>query len=1564
AEAWVDYAALTSSGASTRVLSRGWGSGGGWLLSVANEGGAQKAQFAINAAGTVVAAKAPITAGKRHLAGTYDGSTVRLYIDGVEAAATAKAGVALTTSSAVYAGDELAASITLDEVALYGKALSPEQLNAHAEVGRGNAVPVKGSTTVKADAADDKKVERVEFLVDGIKFAESTAAPYSATWNTLDPELPTYNGAHKLTSVAYDGGGQVTVSSEVSVDVVNAGATKYVAELASTPFPQAVTYDPDAATQEKHGFDVTVTNKSNSIWSGTDVVLRPRWVTPDGAAATNGIVDGPETSLGADLAPNSPRTLQMLVEPPALPDGVDKAQYQLRIDLYSKSSSTWFADKGSKPLENPVIVNKALMRQALGLERYYHYEGEEVGGGMQHLVNVANGNSLLRLTPPSFTAPGRGLSTVLDITYNSLERKSESPIGNNFSLAISGLSRFGNPIDIHPNKADEIAGRANRFVDFTDGDGTTHRFVGKQAADGTVYWEEPDGVHLYLQSDSSSTTRRWIFTRPDRVKFFYDVDGYPTAIQDANGNEIQFTLEETPPGEDPGGPKKRITKVTDAAGVGASPAPNRSFRIDYYTKAETKRAHVRGKIERIFDRNGTSLGFLYYDDGNLLRASVEAGRRADGGYLPGKRYVFTYTTSNGSDPAIPLAADREFPNPKTSNQSSRLYSVLDPENYNPNYSTVSETIFAYYTAGAAQDKWKLESRTDRLGNKTTYAYDFTNRLTTVTKPLTRVSKYAYDVEGKIARITNPKDETTAVEWSGDRHVTKVTEPTGKFSQYAYNANGMLTERTDQLGNRTLLEYEDLAVDANDTSGKWKAGRAIPHVSQLKKKTDPKGAATADADDFRWLFDYDAKGNLTKATDPVGASTTHAYNADGTVSSTTDERANATSFQNYDANGFPTKVVDAEGGTTQFGFDDDGQLRWVQDPNHAGESGDNPREYRTYFDYDSHGFLERQSTPKSTKEARGRLIWTGVNYNRNGNVTFEHKPHEAAGWSTDNSLRNRRQYDRMDRLERYFTRDKSVDTKNGEYFRFAYDAAGRVTQWTSPQGLFTALVDDYSRFLEYDKLDRVVKESRHEFDGSTIKRTRRTHYCYDLAGDVRSVTGPRANVDSITCGADGASEGTPFTKRMTYDAAHKPLSEEDALGHRRSRTYDANGNVETITDAQGSVTRREHDPRNLLVKIVEPFDGGTTPRLLTTRMEYDPAGNLARQISPRAWDASGDKATFADYVTSYRYDKLNRLVTTELPTGPNYATKHYQHRAYDANGQPTATSVGVDIADPGAGATLPNVPADKKTTVDYFDTGSILRQDDPANPPTRFDYTPEGWQVLKAPEKDGKVDETKKLTWEYFVDGMVKSESGADQQISSYEYDAGNRLTKASDASGASDEKRKIDSEVSYDTFDQPIKTRLRKSGDANWTFSTMAYDLGGNVERRVDDGEEQTDGTNVKAGRKHEFTYDGADWLAEHLDHGKKSADTETADDRRITNTWFPTGWEKGRRIERRNSSGWETKQTTDWTYFQNGLLRTLLTKNGQGAVKESHDVSYIDNGVYVNGNRTKDVFRLDGPKA
>src|SRR5207253_2651367 len=148
----------------------------------------------------------------------------------------------------------------------------------------------------------------------------------------------------------------------------------------------------------------------------------------------------------------------------------------------------------------------------------------------------------------------------------------------------------------------------------------------------------------------TDTTRWWALSRPDRVTFFYGQDGYPTYVTDKNGNTLSFTLQTTPPGEDPGGPKKRITEVIDAAGQGGSPAPNRKFTVTYWSKAEAKKPQVRGKIKQITDHNGSVLAFDYYEDGNLLRLTQKGGAKADGTALADRSWVFTYTTSNGDGP--------------------------------------------------------------------------------------------------------------------------------------------------------------------------------------------------------------------------------------------------------------------------------------------------------------------------------------------------------------------------------------------------------------------------------------------------------------------------------------------------------------------------------------------------------------------------------------------------------------------------------------------------------------------------------------------------------------------------------------------------------------------------------------------------------------------------------------------------------------------------------------------------------------------------------------------------
>jgi RHS repeat-associated protein len=1534
AEAWVSYAPVVTTGGMNRVLARYWGSSGGWLLAVAkSSAGQQIAQFSINKGGAVSNATAVVTPGKLHLAGTYDGTTMRLYVNGAQVAATALSGALLNTTASIVAGQVVDTDTTIDEAAAFGRALSAQQLQAHVDVGSGRAIAITGAHTVHATATDDGTVDKVEFYVDGNRFGEDTTAPYSATLDTLGAE-PVYDGAHTLTTRAYDNHGQVTTSAGMSVTVANATGSKYLADVASTAVPQAVTYDPAAATQDKHGLDVTVTNRSQQTWSATDVVVRPRWISPD---ATAQIVPGAEVSLGAALAPGAAKTVRVLVEAPPLPDGVDKAQYRLQVDLYEKSTSTSFADKGNKPLENPVIVNKALLT-ALGFEKYYQYDGEELGAGMQQMLNVANGNSLLRWTP--FEARGRGLMTVVDLTYNSLEKKSESPIGNNFSLSISGLTRFGNPIDVHPNKADEIAGRSNRYVDITDGDGTTHRFVGRQAADGSVYWEEPDGVHLHLRSLADGDPKgKWAFTRPDRVTFFYDVEGFPTRVEDANGNAIVYTHEDTPPGEDPGGPKKRVTRITDAGG--------RSFGIAYWSKDEAKKAQVRGNVKRITDHSGSALDFDYYDDGNLLRLTQRGGTNADGTALADRSFVFTYTTSSGDAAAIPAAADRVSPDPKTSNQSTRLFSVRDPRG--------NETTFTYLGPGFGQDRWKLASRRDRRNVATTFSYDTTSRVTTLNAPLGRTTKYGYDVEGKVLSIVDPRNDTTRLEWTADRHVRKVVEPTGRFTEFAYDPNGYLTDEWNQKREHTKLEYTYPAAIPGDVAGRWKAGRTVGHVSQLVKKTDPNGMATDAPGDHEWEFTHDDRGNVLKVVDPLDHFTERFYNADGTVQWIKDENGNQTTFNAYDPSGQPSEVTDAENQKTRFGYDVDGLLRWVQDPNHAGDSGaaGTEREFRTYFDYDSFHRMGRQSAPKWTAGDRGQLIWSGGRFDPNDNLVEMIGPHKGADY-TGTGAKTTHDYDPVDRKTLETGPDRTVDPA-GERTRWDYDDANRVIRITQPKGMMTPSVDrDFATDYEYDALDRVLRQIRYEYDGATLKSTQRIHRCYDGAGDLKWIVSARAGVDAVDCTA-----ATPprFATTYAYDEAHRMLSQTDAghgeanVRHTVRRELDHNGAVRFEIDQRGTRSERRYDQRGQLVEMVQPFDTASG-KLLSTKYEYDFAGNRTKVTPPRGLS------------TSYTYDKVNRLRRVDLPKKPDGDEQQYVHRAYDANGNLTATSLPVTTLDPGAGQ-LDAIPAEHKTTVSHYDPGWVKTQDAPGRPRTRFDYTPEGWQA----SRQADIPNSKELTWEYYVDGARRSQTDRRGDRTTYEYDAHNNVTFVNDASGAHAEgETPVDIRVTRDGLDRETVVKHQKKGTDRWIATRLTeYDLGNNLRERIDNVEESDTGTVLKQGRRQRFDYDDGEWLTVQYDYGRKdgSEADKASDDRRITTKRFETGWEQERVVAKWSGSDFtDVKQRTTWDYSDNGKLEAMRTRNGQDEVLESHDVEYFDDqGAYVNGHRVKDSFVLRGPK-
>ena len=64
--------------------------------------------------------------------------------------------------------------------------------------------------------------------------------------------------------------------------------------------------------------------------------------------------------------------------------------------------------------------------------------------------------------------------------------------------------------------------------------------------------------------------------------------------------------------------------------------------------------------------------------------------------------------------------------------------------------------------------------------------------------------------------------------------------------------------------------------------------------------------------------YDADGNVTSTTDPLGHATTNVYNSLNEIVSTTDANGGKTSYT-YDADGEQTSVTDPMGGVTSYQY---------------------------------------------------------------------------------------------------------------------------------------------------------------------------------------------------------------------------------------------------------------------------------------------------------------------------------------------------------------------------------------------------------------------------------------------------------------------------------------------------------------------------------------------------------------------------------------------------------------------------------------------------------------------
>lgn len=252
-----------------------------------------------------------------------------------------------------------------------------------------------------------------------------------------------------------------------------------------------------------------------------------------------------------------------------------------------------------------VIALRSGDRQELGLEQWFDLEDTDAGGDSTTYVNGETGNLVWHQTP--IVNPSRGLSSVVNLTYNAHERggllgldlgaiplvglnpdddeilgtdllgASYREAGPGFSISVSGPTRVNDPlagvtaatirelVPIEQTAPEDLpTGLPEVFrITMTDADGTAHEFVYNE---GTGEWEPPAGVDMRLRFVGGDDglldeafrllpkavaeledDRVWEMLRPDGVRHVFDRNGYLQETVDRNANVLDYVYEAVNP---------------------------------------------------------------------------------------------------------------------------------------------------------------------------------------------------------------------------------------------------------------------------------------------------------------------------------------------------------------------------------------------------------------------------------------------------------------------------------------------------------------------------------------------------------------------------------------------------------------------------------------------------------------------------------------------------------------------------------------------------------------------------------------------------------------------------------------------------------------------------------------------------------------------------------------------------------------------------------------------------------------------------------------------------------
>ncbi len=457
----------------------------------------------------------------------------------------------------------------------------------------------------------------------------------------------------------------------------------------------------------------------------------------------------------------------------------------------------------------------------------------------------------------------------------------------------------------------------------------------------------------------------------------------------------------------------------------------------------------------------------------------------------------------------------------------------------------------------------------------------------------------------------------------------------------------------------------------------------------------------------------------------------------------------------------------------------------------------------------------------------------------------------------------------------------ITTPNGRYLTFAYDTSNRITQVTDILGRTVTYTYDASGNL-WKVTNPVSGVSEYTYDAShrllTMKEPNgNTHvtnvydangrvqtqtqadsttyqfaYTVDGSGNVTQtdVTDPRGYVKRFMFNSAGLTASTidalgqPEAQETTYEwqaGTNLLLSVTDQLSRKTAYTYDAKGNVLTVTrlatTPQAVTTTFTYEPTyNQIATVTDPLGAGHT-----TTFGYDTKGNLAtitnalNKITTITVNPQGQPLTIKDplnNITTFTYelgdliagkDPLNRTTTRMLDAAgrlrslinPLGQKTVYTPDALDRITQLTDAINGVTQFGYDANSNLLTVTDAKsqQTVYTYSNMNRTGTRQDPLLNTETYTYDNNG-NLATVTDRKSQVttntyDPLNRRTKTTFQDGTSTN----------YTYDAGNRITQVDEKDASNVVTATITR--TYDGLDR-LTQEVTAEGTVNYTYDNAS----------------------------------------------------------------------------------------------------------------------------------------------